>query len=125
MKITDLFPRRYATGLDLGGRSVIVTIAGLTQERMTPAPGIAPADKYVLHFRETPRGVVLSKILANQIAAALGDETDQWTGKRITLYPEVILVAGAERTVIRAKPADQERPIPAGALTVNQKEEAA
>lgn len=125
MNINDLFPRKYATGLDLGGRSVIVTIAGIKRESMTPAPGIAPADKYVLYFRETPRGVVLSRILAGQIAAALGDETEQWPGKRITLYPEVIQVAGMSRTVIRAKPADQERPIPAGALTVKQKEEAA
>jgi len=125
MNINDLFPRKYATGLDLNGRAVKVTIAGIKKENMTPAPGIAPADKYVLYFRETPRGVVMSKTLANQIAAALGEETDQWTGKRITLYPEAIRVAGMSRTVIRAKPADQERPIPAGALTVKQKEEAA
>ena len=120
MNINDLFPKRYATGLDLQGREVTVTIAGIKKEGMHPPGTGAPVEKYVIYFRETPRGVVLTRILAGQIAAAVGhDETDQWTGKKITLYPEVIPVAGQSRTVIRARAARVEKEIPREALTVN------
>ncbi len=119
MNINDMYPRKYASGLDLDGRAVTVTIAGIKKESMRP-PGAGPVEKYVLYFRETPRGVVLTRILAGQIAAAVGtDETDQWTGKRITLYPETIPVAGQQRTVIRATAARVEKDLPREALTVN------
>jgi len=105
MNINELFPKRYASGLDLQGRAVTVTIAGITKETMHP-PGAGAVEKYVLFFRETSRGVVLTKILAGQIAEATGCmDTDQWTGKQVTLYPEEIKVAGAVRVVIRARAA--------------------
>jgi hypothetical protein len=105
MNVNDMFPKKYASGLDLQGRAVNVTIAGISKEQMHP-PGAGTVEKYVLYFKETGRGVVLTKTLAEQIAAAVGhDETDQWTGKRITIYPEEIKVAGAVRLVIRARAA--------------------
>jgi len=107
MNIKSMFPKKYANGEDLNGREVVVTISSVSKDRMTP-PHSDPVEKYVIHFRETQRGVVLSKILAEQIAAAVGlDDTDHWPGQAITLYPETIQVAGQKRVVIRAKAAHQ------------------
>lgn len=114
MNIKTMFPKKYACGDDLNGREVVVTISSVMKERMTP-PNSHPVEKYVVHFRETQRGVVLSRILAEQIAAATGlDDTDIWAGKTITLYPETIQVAGVKRVVIRAKAAPQQKVVADG-----------
>lgn len=104
MKYSDLFPRKYATGEDLQGKPVTLTISHLRIEKMTPTAGAAPVEKWVIFFREAQKGIVLSKILASQIAQATGaDDTDHWPGKRVTLYPENVTVAGQARTAIRAR----------------------
>ena len=106
MKLNELFPSKYATGQDLAGKSVALTISHLRSEKMIPTPGTPPVDKWVVYFKEAQKGVVLSKILATQIAQAVGSEdTDAWPGKRVMLYPEEVNVAGYTRTAIRAKAA--------------------
>ena len=104
MKLNDLFPRKYATGEDLAGKSVTLTISHLRQEKMTPTPGAAPVEKWVVFFKEAQKGIVLSKTLAFQISKVVGSEdTDDWVGKKVVLYPEPVNVAGYTRTAIRAK----------------------
>ena len=49
---------------------------------------------FVLWFTETPRGVILTRPLALQLADILGDETASWKDQKITLYPEPMNVAG-------------------------------
>lgn len=104
MKLSELFPRKYATGDDLRGRPWTVTIAKVVLEDMRPQPGAPPQRKPVLYIKGGRRGIVLSRTLAHQIAAIVGsDETDDWPGQVITIYPEPILVAGQERIAIRAR----------------------
>jgi len=108
MKIDDLFPRKYANGADLNGKPATVTIARTTMEEMHPGPGAPASTKPVLFFQETKKGIVLTRTLANQIAGITGSrETDAWIGKRITIYPEPMQVAGRACIAIRArKPAN-------------------
>jgi len=109
MKLNQLFPSKYATGQDLAGKSVALTISHLRSEKMIPTPGASPVDKWVVYFKEAQKGIVLSKTLATQIAQAVGsDDTDAWPGKRVMLYPEEVTVAGKPRTAIRARKAIQE-----------------
>jgi len=104
MKLNDLFPRKYATGEDLAGKSVTLTISHLRLEKMIPTPGTAPVEKWVVFFKEAQKGIVLSKTLAFQISKAVGSEdTDDWVGKKVVLYPEPVNVAGYTRTAIRAR----------------------
>jgi hypothetical protein len=106
MKLNEMFPRKYATGEDLAGKSTTVTIAGVAAEKMRPNPQSPEVQKFVIYFTETKKGVVLSRTLAQQIARAVGsDDTDNWPGKRVTLYPESVTVAGVQRVAIRAKAA--------------------
>lgn len=73
---------------------------------MHPNPNAPAIDKYVVYFEETPKGIVLGRLLAGQIAEAVGsEETDLWPGKRVALFPEAVTVAGEERTAIRARKA--------------------
>lgn len=106
MNVNAMFPSRFLQGKDLLGRSVTVTIAKIQLERMRPTPQSPEIEKYVLYTEEGKKGIVLSKTLASQIARAVGsDETDDWVGKKVTLYPEQVLVAGIQRLSIRAKSA--------------------
>ncbi len=103
MKVSDLFPSKYATGADLNGRPVTLTISHVRAETMNP-PGSAPVEKWVIYFDGAKKGIVLSRTLAMQIAKAVGtDDVSLWTGKPVTLYPETIRVAGQEKIAIRAK----------------------
>jgi len=53
------------------------------------------------------KGIIFCKTLAKQISEALGSEnTNDWTGKRIVLFPQKLMVAGAQRVAIRARSAN-------------------
>ena len=104
MKLNAMFPRKFANGADLNGQSVSVTVKSMAVEKLNPTPGQPPADRFVLYFSETVKGVILSRTLAEQIASILqSDDTDQWVGKKVTLYPQPLTVAGKSRIAIRAK----------------------
>ena len=100
MKISELYPRRFARGSDLKGPATI-TIKDITQEELHPAG--RPVKKYILWFSETPRGVILTRPLALQLANVLGDDTAIWKDQKITLYPEPMNVAGRACVAIRAR----------------------
>ena len=104
MKLSDMYPSRYVRGVDLQGQSVTVTIEKIQLEKMRPNPQSPEIEKYVLYTVEGKKGIVLSKVLASQIAHAIEtDETDDWKEKKITLYPEPMIVAGVKRVAIRAR----------------------
>jgi hypothetical protein len=105
MKISELYPKRYATGDDLKGQAYTFTISRVNLEEMHPQPGAPVERKPVIYFDQTQKGIILGPALARQIAAALGDETDTWKGKKITIYPQPMTVAGQPRIAIRARPA--------------------
>jgi len=115
MKLSKMFPKRYATGEDLQGKPVTLTIATIVSEKMHPQPNAPEVERWVAHFKEAKKGVILSRTLAYQFAEILGSEdTDDWLGKRITLYPQPMLVAGRHLTAIRARAAKVEYEPPEG-----------
>ena len=104
MKLSDMFPRKYASGADFNGKAVTLTIALVRTEKMRPQAGAPEQTKFVVYFQGADKGAILSRTLAYQIADITGsDETADWTGKRITLYPQPMTVAGKRRIAIRAR----------------------
>ncbi len=114
MKLSDMFPRKYASGADLNGSSPTLIISNIEKEPMSSQPGKAPELKFVIYFKNANKGIVLSHTLAEQIAAIVkSDDTDQWIGKKVTLYSQPMKVAGKDRIAIRAKaPSNGETPPP-------------
>ncbi len=108
MKLAEIFPRKYASGKDLGGKDVTLTIATVCTEKMRAYAGGAEETKYVVYFTQAEKGVVLSRTLGNQIDDAVDGQgdTDNWKGKRVTLYPQPMTVAGKQRIAIRARKAN-------------------
>lgn len=103
MNVNDAFPSKYVRGAELPPQGVKVTIDRVTPEKLRK-PGAGEVDGWLLWCDGAKRGIVLTAALARQIAGILRDpETDNWTGKAMTLYPEPMRVAGVDRVAIRAR----------------------
>jgi hypothetical protein len=103
MNTETLFPRRYANGADLTGKTPTLVIDSVVLEEMHSQPGSPATRKPVIYFQRATKGIVLTPTLARQIAAIHGTETDNWPGKTVQLYTESIRVAGQVREAIRAR----------------------
>lgn len=82
---TELFP--YIAGEMLAGKgSVTLTIKDVRNEELRSSRG---ADqKPVVYFKERDKGLVLNKTNAKQIARLYGRETNDWRGKKISIYAQ-------------------------------------
>lgn len=82
MNISGAFPSTYLKAADLQGRRVSVTMANVHME------DIGGEQKPILSFVGKEKGLVLNKTNANMIAEITGsEETDEWEGQTIVLYP--------------------------------------
>lgn len=114
MNVRLLFPSRYLCAADLHDKDVHLTIAELKVEDLQVKGGDSER-KPVLYFEETrakaekqgnpkkEKRLVLNKTNALQIAALHGTETDEWVGKRITLYATMCQAFGDTVDCIRVK----------------------
>ncbi len=94
------FPSKYICAEDLRGEVVPVTIERITQEEMPNGDGeLRP----VLYFRGAKKGMVLNKTNAKRIASIYGEDTDDWIGKEILIYPSETDLRGETVPCIRVK----------------------
>ena len=84
MKVNQMFPSKYLSAADLQGRQIQVIMDRVMMEQIRGEHG--NEDKYVLYFQGKEKGLVLNVTNANTIAEFYGHETDEWTGRAITLY---------------------------------------
>ena len=96
------FPSKYLKADDLNG-PVDWTVVGVALEAV--GQGDAQEKKLVMHFREQPKGLVLNLINSETTAEVAGTEdTDQWPGLRICLYPTKTEFNGRRVPCIRVRP---------------------
>jgi hypothetical protein len=115
MRVEQLFPSNYLRAVDLNGDKV-VTITGLAKQMFDDG------EKVIVNF-EGEKGLVLNVTNGKTIAKLHGDETDLWTGKKITLYATEVEYRGEMKLGIRVRASapPQESSAPLGAtLTVDQ-----
>lgn len=104
MKIGAAFPGQFIKAADLQGKRVQVTIENVDME------DIGGEMKPVVHFKGKDRGLVLNKTNSNAIWGITGsEETDEWTGVAITLYPSKTDFQGKRVDCIRVDPAEPSR----------------
>lgn len=122
MKISQLFPSKYVKAADLGGKTVTLTIKELKVEKM--GHGAEEERKPVLYFSNATKGLVLNRTNAMTIANLYGDESDEWRGKRISIYPTRVRAFGAMQDAIRIREEIPAQPKPqAQAATVEERAE--
>lgn len=104
MKINQMFPSQYASAADLDGKHVTLEIGGIRTETVHREKG--EEKVFVLYFKGATKGIILSRRLALEIAAAVGsDDTDHWPGKRLVIYPTQTRAFGKTFDVFGAKAA--------------------
>jgi hypothetical protein len=103
----QLFPSKYLKGYDLKGRNVTVTIDRVESTRIR-------GDKVnLIHFEGKEKALVMNVTIYGQIANALGEEnTDNWNGRDIILYPTETEYQGEMVSVVRVKPSRSGQPEP-------------
>lgn len=98
MRMSTAFPSKYLRAADLQGRDVTVTI-----ERVEMADIGDGDEKPVIYFRGKEKGLVLNKTNAGSISDALGDETEDWTGAAIIIFPTKTDYQGKRVDAIRVR----------------------
>jgi hypothetical protein len=90
MKTNDAFPSKYLKSEDalFDDGEVTATIKDVIMETMRGGQnsGKAEQDKPVMYFRELPKGLVVNKTNWGICEKMFGsDESDDWTGNKVTL----------------------------------------
>lgn len=107
MRIGEAFPGSYLKASDLGGKRIGVTIDAVHIEN------IGSDNKPVLYFQGKEKGLVLNKTNANMISEIVGsDETDEWQGHRVALYPTKVDFQGKRVDAIRVTYPNGSQPPP-------------
>ena len=105
MKINEVFPSKYLKASDLQDREIAVTMAHVELDKL------GDDTRPVLYFKGKEKGLVLNKTNANNIASRYGDDTDEWFGHQIILYPAMVDFQGKTTEAIRVRvPKGQPQP---------------
>lgn len=104
MKQNDAFPSTYLKAEDFAeGEEKELAISKVTLEEMT-ARDQSKENKPVLHFKDFDKQIVVNATNWKRIVQVTGqDDSDNWTGKKITLYTEIVDAFGEMKPAIRVK----------------------
>lgn len=97
MNINDVYPSKYVAASDLKDGNARVTIARVEIEK------IGDDTKPVVYFKGKTKGLVLNKTNSKTIAGILGDETDDWTGGELILFPIMTDYQGKPVEAVRVR----------------------
>ena len=104
MKIGQAFPSKWLKAADLSGKEYTMTMQRVGMETI----GDDHEEKPVLYFQGAQKGLMLNKTNAEAIAIVYGDETEQWTGKQVVVYPDITQYQGRRVDCIRVRPVRQD-----------------
>lgn len=98
MKASQMFPKLYIAAEDLGDKAYNATIAGFG-----PVAIFDDGERPVLMFKEFKKGLVLKPSIVSVLIWLHGDETDDWVGKQIQLYNELVTFKGKTAPAVRLR----------------------
>jgi len=107
----DALPGRYLTGDDLDG-DVTVVIDRVVLESFRDPRTRLETRKPVMYFQRAKRGLIVNRTNWRAVADLYGDESDDWTGKRITLTPTMVDAYGKQTKAVRVRPIRPPAPPP-------------
>lgn len=97
MRISGAFPSDFLKAADLQNRNVRVVMDRVEMK------DIGGDHKPVLFFQGKDKGMVLNKTNSNNISLIYGDETEDWTGKELILFPAMVDFQGKTVQAIRVR----------------------
>lgn len=81
-KVSEMITSKFLRQSDIDDDTT-VTIKGCDLQDM---PGDAGEARWILHFRELPKGLVLNTTTIRVLEKAFGNDSDDWNGQKATLY---------------------------------------
>jgi hypothetical protein len=96
MKIDQMLPSKYLKVSDIeeeGERTVTIKEVKKTNMAQQDEP---PKYKFVLYFEGVEKGLVLNATNIKRIGKFIGDDTDDWLGKAVTLYVDENVPYGSD-----------------------------
>lgn len=87
----------------LSGKDAVLTIKRVEAGHVTGAKG-KKDKKPIVHFEKTDKKLGLNKTNGKTIAAMYGSETNEWIGKRITVYATTTEFGSETVECIRVRP---------------------
>jgi hypothetical protein len=97
-----MFKGDYIAAVEMGDKTPTLTIKGVKLCKLEDDKG-RQKDKGIVFFKEIDRGWVLCKTNAMCLARMFGDDTNDWTGKRVTLFSTLVQVGKEKQPGIRVK----------------------
>jgi hypothetical protein len=97
----EVFPSRFLKAADLAGKPLVVEIERAPQEEL--GSGADTDEKTVLYFRGGTKPLPLNMTNWDGVAAIAGDDTVNWPGHRIELYPTTTTLRGSTVDCIRIR----------------------
>ena len=102
MKMSEAFPSKYLKAADLDGEKRVLQIAEVKRELV--GQGEEQEYKPVVYFEDEDKGLILNATNGRSISGMYGDESDDWTGCFVTLYPAWVDAFGKQTEAIRIEP---------------------
>jgi hypothetical protein len=84
-KRNEIFPSKYLKASDLAGKPLVVDLERAPTE--TLGSGNDAEQKTVLYFGNGVKPLPLNMTNWDSVAAIAGDDTNDWSGHRLELYP--------------------------------------
>jgi hypothetical protein len=106
----EVFPSRFRKQADLAGKPVLEEIERAPQEEI--GSGADKEVKTVLYFCSGRKPLPLNMTNWDSVAAIAGDDTVNWPGHRIELYPTTTTLRGNTVECIRIHAPRQKPPSP-------------
>ena len=97
--VNAAFPSKYLKADDFKGRTIKLKVSKVVLEEIGQDKNIKP----VIYFEGTEKGLVCNKTNALQIAAEAGDEMDDWTGRELELFSQMVPFQGQNVASIRVR----------------------
>ena len=82
-KVSEMITSKFLRKEDIE-EDVMVTIRGVKQENV--GRDDAPESRWVIYYKEFPKGMVLNITSIRVLESAYGDDSDNWIGKQCILY---------------------------------------
>jgi|SRR6185436_8561501 len=102
--VRTMFDKQYLYAYDLQGRDVTVTISKVVGGTLVGTGGKSN-KKPIVFFNGTKKGLALNITNARAIAAMYGGfKSEEWIGKKITLYPTTTQFGSQTVECIRVRP---------------------
>lgn len=101
MNIQNAFPSKWLKSGDVEDGDLTLTIKSVQIEDI--GQGESQESKPVIYFEETDKGMVLNKTNADTISRLHTPETDNWIGKKISIFATEVDFAGKQTLALRVR----------------------